>query len=96
MCLVIEFRQQVDTMVFTRFIHRCQIYAKHQKSAKAALKQQRIITRRLGVGMGVNFSCEARIKVPIAGMSALFTDCQNFAWSRKYDSFNFRAFETFL
>ena len=47
--------------------------------------------KEIGRGSGVKFSCEAHIKLPIAGVSALFTECQNFARSGKYGSFNFHA-----
>ena len=33
--------------------------------------------KAIGGGSGVIFSCQAQIKVLIAGMSTLFTECQN-------------------
>ena len=49
------------------------------------------LTDKVIGGLGVNFSNEAHIKVPIAGVSVLFTECQYFARSGKYGSFNFLA-----
>ena len=44
-----------------------------------------------GRGSEVNFLCEIHMKVPITGVLALFTECQNSALSGKYGSFNFWA-----
>ena len=40
--------------------------------------------KEIGRGSGVKFSCEAHIKVPIAGVSVLFTECKNSRLSGKF------------
>ena len=42
-------------------------------------------------GSKVIFSCQAQIKVLIAGVLTLFTDCQNSTLFRRYDRLNFWA-----
>ena len=59
----------------------------HQVDKKSHGRLLKAIER----GSGVIFSCQAQVKVLIAGVSTLFTECQNSTSFRRYDNLNIWA-----
>ena len=59
----------------------------HQVDKKSHGRLLKAIER----GSGVIFSCQAQVKVLIAGMPKLFTECQNLTLFKRYERSNFWA-----